>query len=214
MFNCGIGMVVVVAPRRGRCGRRDAARAGRDGARDRPHRRARRRRQRHGRLTPAMPPAAQPACPASIWALGFVSLLMDISSEMIHSLLPVFLVTALGASTLAVGLIEGVGRSHRADRQGVLRRAQRLARPAQAAGGARLRARRAVQAAVRARDHAPAWCWRARLIDRVGKGMRGAPRDALVADLAPPEHARRRLRPAPVARHGRRLPRAAARDRR
>ena len=48
------------------------------------------------------------AIPGSIWALGFVSMFADISSEMIHSLLPVFLVSVLGASTLAVGLIEGL----------------------------------------------------------------------------------------------------------
>ena len=54
-----------------------------------------------------MTPPASPAqrLPPSIWALGFVSLLMDVSSEMIHSLLPVFLVTSLGVSMLAVGLI-------------------------------------------------------------------------------------------------------------
>jgi sugar phosphate permease len=51
------------------------------------------------------------AIPGSIWALGFVSMFADISSEMIHSLLPVFLVSMLGASTLAVGLIEGIAES-------------------------------------------------------------------------------------------------------
>ena len=51
--------------------------------------------------------------PKSIWVLGFVSLLMDVSSEMIHSLLPLFMVTTLGTSVLAVGLIEGQGRSQR-----------------------------------------------------------------------------------------------------
>ena len=49
--------------------------------------------------------------PAGIWALGFVSLLMDVSSEMIHALLPVYLVTVLGTSTLAVGIIEGVAEA-------------------------------------------------------------------------------------------------------
>jgi MFS family permease len=49
--------------------------------------------------------------PGSIWALGFVSMFMDISSEMIHALLPVFLVTALGASAVTVGIIEGVGEA-------------------------------------------------------------------------------------------------------
>ena len=49
--------------------------------------------------------------PPAIWVLGFVSLLMDVSSEMIHSLLPLFLVGSLGASALMVGLIEGLAES-------------------------------------------------------------------------------------------------------
>ena len=55
--------------------------------------------------------AAIPRMPRSVWALGFVSMFMDISSEMIHSLLPVFLVTVLGGSAVTVGLIEGVGEA-------------------------------------------------------------------------------------------------------
>jgi len=51
------------------------------------------------------------AIPAGVWALGGVSLLMDVSSEMIHSLLPLFLVTTLGAGAFAVGLIEGIAES-------------------------------------------------------------------------------------------------------
>jgi MFS family permease len=57
------------------------------------------------------PGAAKPRLPAAIWVLGFVSLLMDVSSEAIHSLLPVFMVTTLGLSTLAVGLIEGAAEA-------------------------------------------------------------------------------------------------------
>ena len=49
--------------------------------------------------------------PASIWALGLVSLLMDVSSEMIHALLPLYLVGVLGASTLTVGVIEGIAET-------------------------------------------------------------------------------------------------------
>jgi MFS family permease len=52
-----------------------------------------------------------PALPRGIWALGFVSLLMDVSSELIHSLLPVFMVTTLGASVLMLGLIEGAAEA-------------------------------------------------------------------------------------------------------
>src|SRR5438045_7323829 len=58
-------------------------------------------------------PLAQsaPRMPAAVWALGFVSLLMDVSSELIHSLLPVFMVTTLGSSMLAVGLVEGAAEA-------------------------------------------------------------------------------------------------------
>ena len=56
-------------------------------------------------------PAPHPRLPAAIWALGGVSLLMDVSSELIHSLLPVFMVTTLGISVLAVGLIEGLAEA-------------------------------------------------------------------------------------------------------
>ena len=62
-------------------------------------------------MNPADGAAARPRIPAGVWALGFVSLLMDISSEMIHSLLPLFLVGTLGVSVLAVGLIEGIAES-------------------------------------------------------------------------------------------------------
>src|SRR5450756_1683352 len=58
---------------------------------------------------PPVPPPSR--LPAGIWVLGFVSLLMDVSSELIHSLLPVFMVTALGTSVLVVGLIEGAAEA-------------------------------------------------------------------------------------------------------
>src|SRR6476619_6764327 len=53
----------------------------------------------------------QSRMPAAVWALGFVSLLMDVSSELIHSLLPVFMVTVLGTSMLTVGFIEGLAEA-------------------------------------------------------------------------------------------------------
>ncbi|NJO23861.1 MAG: MFS transporter, partial [Sphingomonadales bacterium] len=59
-------------------------------------------------------PAAKPTwrdIPTGVWALGFVSLLMDVSSEMIHALLPIYLVTVLGTSALTVGIIEGVAEA-------------------------------------------------------------------------------------------------------
>jgi len=56
-------------------------------------------------------PHPRPAVPRAVWVLGFVSLLMDVSSEMIHSLLPVFMVTVLGASGLVVGIVEGIAEA-------------------------------------------------------------------------------------------------------
>ena len=123
--------------------------------------------------------------PGAIWALGFVSLLMDVSSEMIHALLPVFLVSTLGASTEMVGLIEGVGEGTASavkvfsgwlsDRLG--------RRKALAVAGYGMSA---LTKPVFALAPAAGWVLGARFADRVGKGVRGAPRDALVGDLAPP----------------------------
>ena len=134
-----------------------------------------------------MTPPASPAkrLPASIWALGFVSLLMDVSSEMIHSLLPVFLVASLGVSMLAVGLIEGAAEATALVLKvfsGVLSDWWGRRKPLAVLGyglGALSKPLFAIAPTV-------GLVVTARLIDRVGKGIRGAPRDALVADLAPP----------------------------
>ncbi|MGH8556685.1 MAG: MFS transporter, partial [Methylococcales bacterium] len=124
--------------------------------------------------------------PPAIWALGFVSLLMDISSELIHSLLPVFLVTSLGASAFVVGLIEGAAEATALIVKvfsGVLsdcwgkRKLLAVLGYGLGALSKPLFALAACSGAVLA----------ARLLDRCGKGIRGAPRDALVADLAPLE---------------------------
>lgn len=56
-------------------------------------------------------PHARSRIPAGVWVLGFVSMLMDVSSEMIHALLPLFLATTLGASGFAIGVIEGLAES-------------------------------------------------------------------------------------------------------
>ena len=123
--------------------------------------------------------------PAGIWALGFVSMLMDISSEMIHALLPVYLTVGLGATALAVGLIEGIAEATAAITKvfsGAL--SDRIGRRKElAALGYGLAA---VTKPVFPLAPSLAWLVAARFIDRVGKGIRGAPRDALVADLAPP----------------------------
>ena len=145
--------------------------------------------------------------PRDVRALGIVSLCMDTSSEMIHSLLPVFLVSVLGASTEIVGIIEGVARSDRVDLEVVLRLAERPAGQAQGADGRRLRARGAVETVFRGRRDA-AWVLGARFVDRVGKGIRGAPRDALIGRSDTARASRRGLRAAAGARHGRRRSRA------
>lgn len=123
--------------------------------------------------------------PPAIWALGCVSLLMDISSELIHSLLPVFMVTTLAASATMVGLIEGAAEATALVLKvfsGVISdywgRRKPLALLGYGLG--------ALSKPLFALALSPGMVLGARLIDRVGKGVRGAPRDALVADLAPP----------------------------
>ena len=124
--------------------------------------------------------------PRGVWALGFVSMFMDISSEMIHSLLPLFLVGTLGASVALVGLIEGIAEATAAitkvfsgwlsDRIG---KRKLLAVIGYGLG--------ALTKPVFPLAATPLAIFGARMADRVGKGIRGAPRDALVADITPPE---------------------------
>ena len=124
--------------------------------------------------------------PSGVWVLGFVSLLMDISSEMIHSLLPLFMVTTLGASALVVGLIEGLAEAtalmvkvFSGALSDYLGRRKGLAVFGYALG--------ALTKPVFALASGTGFVLAARLLDRIGKGVRGAPRDALIADIAPPE---------------------------
>jgi MFS family permease len=122
--------------------------------------------------------------PGSIWALGFVSMFADISSEMIHGLLPVFLVSVLGASAEMVGLIEGIGESTASISKlfsGWL--SDRLGhRKVLTVVGYGLGA---LSKPLFALAPTAAWVLAARFSDRIGKGVRGAPRDALVGDLVP-----------------------------
>ena len=123
--------------------------------------------------------------PTGIWVLGFVSMLMDISSEMIHSLLPLFMVTMLGANALTVGVIEGLAEStaqivkvFSGALSDYLGKRKGLAVFGYALG--------ALAKPFFALAPTIGMVITARLLDRVGKGIRGAPRDALVADIAPP----------------------------
>jgi len=132
----------------------------------------------------SLSPAPRPAIPRTVWALGLVSLFMDISSEMIHGLLPLFLTVGLGASVALVGLIEGVSEStasiakvfsgYLSDRTG---RRKPLILVGYGLG--------ALSKPFFALADAPLMVFAARFGDRIGKGLRGAPRDALVADVAP-----------------------------
>ncbi len=122
--------------------------------------------------------------PAGVWALGLVSMFMDISSEMIHSLLPMFLVGPLGASALFVGLIEGLAEStalivkiFSGALSDYLGRRKALAVFGYSLG--------ALTKPLFAVATSTGIVLTARLLDRVGKGVRGAPRDALVADITP-----------------------------
>jgi MFS family permease len=118
--------------------------------------------------------------------LGFVSMLMDISSEMVHSLLPLFMLGALGASAFTIGMVEGLAEAtalivkvFSGTLSDYLGRRKQLAVFGYALG--------ALTKPLFAIATSSGMVLSARLIDRVGKGVRGAPRDALVADLAPPE---------------------------
>ncbi|MGB7690011.1 MAG: MFS transporter [Pseudolabrys sp.] len=122
--------------------------------------------------------------PGSVWALGLVSLFMDLSSEMIHALLPLYLVTVLGTSTLTVGIIEGIAEATASITKifsGAL--SDYLGkRKWLAALGYGLAA---FTKPVFPMASSIAWLTAARFVDRIGKGIRGAPRDALIADLTP-----------------------------
>jgi MFS family permease len=124
--------------------------------------------------------------PSGIWALGFVSLLMDVSSEMIHGLLPVYLVVGLGTSALTVGIIEGVAEATASITKifsGAL--SDRIGKRKElAAIGYGLAA---FTKPIFPLAPTVGWLVGARFLDRIGKGIRGAPRDALVADISPPD---------------------------
>ncbi len=124
--------------------------------------------------------------PRGVWALGFVSLFMDISSEMVHSLLPVFFVSVLGLSYTSVGIIEGVAQAIVLVTRifsGVLSDLFRRRKPLAVIGYGIA----ALTKPVFALATTAGWVVTARFADRFGKGIRGAPRDALLADITPGE---------------------------
>ena len=132
------------------------------------------------------PAAPRPSLPSGIWVLGFVSLLMDISSEMIHALLPLFMVGTLAMSVALVGLLEGLAEATALILKvfsGVISDWFGKRKPLAVLGYGLGAATKPLFALATG----PGMIFTARLLDRVGKGIRGAPRDALVADIAPPE---------------------------
>src|SRR5258705_3480572 len=122
--------------------------------------------------------------PRGVWVLGFVSMLMDVSSEMIHALLPVYLVTVLGTSMVTVGFIEGIAEATASITKifsGAL---------SDWLGKRKLLAAMGYGLAAFTKPVFPlaptvGWLVAARFVDRIGKGIRGAPRDALISDIAP-----------------------------
>ena len=124
--------------------------------------------------------------PPGIWLLGIASLFMDASSELVHSLLPVFLTSVLGASMLTIGIIEGIAEATVAITKlfsGALSDYLRHRKWIVVAGYALA----AFTKPMFPLAQSVGWVFGARFIDRFGKGIRGAPRDALIADIAPPE---------------------------
>jgi MFS family permease len=123
--------------------------------------------------------------PRGVWVLGFGSLFMDISSELVHSLLPIFMSTVLGASMATIGVIEGVAEATAS-----------ITKVFSGALSDYFRKRKllivlgyglsALTKPVFPIATTIWWVFGARFVDRIGKGIRGAPRDALIADITPP----------------------------
>ncbi len=138
-----------------------------------------------GQEDPDAPTASKPGLPFGVWALGNVSLFMDISSELIHSLLPVFMSSVLGAGMITIGFVEGIAEGtasmtkvfsgflsdHIRKRKSLLIFGYGLS---------------AITKPIFPLANTIGWVFTGRFVDRVGKGVRGAPRDALIADITAP----------------------------
>jgi MFS family permease len=134
---------------------------------------------------PRTPSRTIRAIPPAVWALGLGSLFMDTSSELVHSLLPVFMASVLGASMVTIGFVEGIAEAtasitkvfsgaisdYVGRRKGLVVFGYGLG---------------AVTKPMFPLATSITWVFLARFVDRIGKGIRGAPRDALVADITPP----------------------------
>jgi MFS family permease len=124
--------------------------------------------------------------PRAVWVLGGVSLLMDVSSELVHGLLPVFMTTVLGASMLAVGVVEGIAEATASIIKlfsGALSDRMRRRKPLMVLGYGLAAASKPLFPLA----GSIALVLGARFIDRIGKGIRGSPRDALIADITTPD---------------------------
>jgi MFS family permease len=122
--------------------------------------------------------------PKGVWALGFVSMFMDTSSELVHSLLPIFMATTLGASMVTIGIVEGFAEAAAAITKvfsGVISDYFQK-RKFLAVVGYGLAA---ITKPIFPLAASIGWVFGARFVDRIGKGIRGAPRDALVAEITP-----------------------------
>lgn len=129
---------------------------------------------------------ARPRIPRTVWVLGIVSLFTDMSSEFIHALLPVFMAGTLGASALAIGLVEGAAEGLALATKvfsGYLSDVFGRRKPLVVLGYGLA----ALTKPLFPLAASMYWVLGARLLDRLGKGIRGAPRDALMADVTPPE---------------------------
>ena len=132
------------------------------------------------------PPSRVPfrGLPTGIWVLGFGSMFMDISSEMIHGILPVFMATVLRASMITIGVVEGIAEATAAITKvfsGAISDYLGKRKFPMVLGYALA----ALTKPVFPLAPSIGWVFGARFVDRIGKGIRGAPRDALVADIAP-----------------------------
>lgn len=129
--------------------------------------------------------AARSPIPATVWLLGFVSLLMDVSSEMVQTLLPLYLAGGLGASALTIGFIEGVSVAIATAAKflsGILADWSGRSKPLAVLGYGLSALSRLVFPLATSIDLVVL----GKAMDRVGKGIRGAPRDAMVAAATPP----------------------------